>query len=295
MKGFILKITSGSYKGKQLKLLRSGLKLGRASDCDVIFKDDPSCSRYHAEIQRHEDSFLIQSLNSKNPVLLNKQKIESQVLKPGDNIQIGAVQMTFLEQDSAQAFMANKPPSSSYKQKKKFLNPPRIILILFLLGGAFLYFSEDSTQKKEDKQLHLKTESDILEQVEKIKEQNEEDLETLTLEFKQVESRTAFISGFRDYRKGYFLRALKMFKHCSMLDKGNELCRRYELKSNVQIEKLIQRKVRLGNSYKANKQYKACEAVFKSVELMVQDTNRVIYKDARAKRQSCALHLRNKI
>ena len=294
MKTFLLKITNGSYKGKQLRLLKSGLKLGRASDCDVIFKDDPGCSRHHAEIQKHEDSFLIQSLNPKNPVLVNKKAIESQVLKPGDSIQIGSSQMIFVEQDSAQAFIASRP-SSINRQKKNFLSPPRLILILLLLGGAFLYFSEDSNEQKEVKKLDLRTEEDILNEVEEIKEQNEEDLKNLTLEFKQEESRTAFISGFRDYRKGYFVRAIRMFKHCSMLDKGNELCHRYELKSGVQIEKLIQKKIRLGNAYKANKQYKACVAVFKSVELMVQDTNRAVYKDAKSKRLSCSLHLRNKI
>ena len=296
-KNFVLKILQGAYKGKQLKLLSSEIKIGRGNDCDIIFKDDSSCSRLHAKIQREGDSFLIQSLNSKNPVLVNKQVIGTHILKEKDTIQIGRTKMIFLEQTQTKAQGASPAFSSVQRKspKKGFLNPARLILIIVLAGGAFLFFSEDQKKNQEEKKLQLKTEADILNQVEELSKQTEEDAQNLALNFKQEASRTAFISGFRDYRKGYFHRALKLFEHCSILDKGNELCRRYELKSQVQIEKLIQKKVRLGNAYKANKQYKACEAVFKSVETMVLDTASPVYKEAKAKRLSCSLYLRNKI
>ena len=294
-KSFVLKIVQGAYKGKQLKLLSSEIKIGRDNECDIIFKDDSSCSRLHAQIQREGDSFLIQSLNPKNPVLVNKKAIESHILKEKDTIQIGRTKMIFLEQAKTHGTSPVFSSAQTKSPKKSFLNPARLILIVVLIAGAFLFFSEDQTKNQEEKKLQLNTEADILNQVEELKKQTEEETQNLTLDFKQSASRTAFISGFRDYRKGYFRRALKLFKHCSMLDKGNELCRRYELKSHVQIEKLIQKKIRLGNSYKANKQYKACSAVFKSVETMVLDTNSPVYKDAKAKRLSCSLHLRNKI
>ncbi|MCZ0933076.1 MAG: FHA domain-containing protein [Oligoflexia bacterium] len=293
MKSFVLKILQGSYKGKQLKLLSSEIKIGRSNDCDIIFKDDSNCSRHHAQIQKQGDSFLIRSLNPKNPVLVNKKAIESRLLQIKDTIQIGQTKMVFLEQSAA-----SKAPPASFqrkKSKKSSINPARLILITVLIAGAFLFFSENPTKNQEEKKLQLTTEADILNQVEELKKQNEEEFKNLTLDFKQEASRIAFISGFRDYRKGYFHRALKLFKHCSMLDKGNELCRRYELKSHVQIEKLIQKKVRLGNSYKANKQYEACSAVFKSIETMILDVKNPIYKEAKAKRLACSLHLRNKI
>ena len=295
MKSFVLKILQGSYKGKQLKLLSSEIKIGRSSDCDVIFKDDSKCSRYHAQIRKQGDSFLIRSLNPKNPVLVNKKAIESQVLQIKDLIQIGQTKMVFLEQSTAHRVPLATPSFQKKKSKTSSINPARLILAVVLMAGAFLFFSENPKKNQEEKKIQLTTEADILNQVEELKKQNEEESKNLSLSFKQEASRTAFISGFRDYRKGYFQRALKLFKHCSMLDKGNELCRRYELKSHVQIEKLIQKKVRLGNSYKANKQYEACEAVFKSVETMILDVKNPIYKEAKAKRLACSLYLRNKI
>ena len=292
-KNFVLKILEGSYKGKQLKLLSPEVKIGRGSDCDVIFKDDASCSRQHAQIQRQGGQFLIQSLNPKNPVLVNKKVVtSSQILKVKDELQIGRTKMLFLELEESAAPAFSSAPAPS---RKPLINPARLILITALILGAVLFFSEDQIKNEKEKQLQLNTESDILNQVEELEKQREEEVQNFSLDFKQEASRNVFISGFRDYRKGYFLRALKQFKHCSMLDKGSELCRRYELKSQVQIEKLIQQKIRLGNAYKANKQYGACEAVFKSVETMVLDTQSPIYKDARAKRRFCALYLRNKI
>ena len=290
-KVFVLKITEGSYKGKQLKLLGTDMKIGRANECDVIFRNDSKCSREHAQIKRHEDSFLIRTLNPKNPVFVNGKPVESHILQVKDQIQIGQSTMLFLEQGASPSpLLKNKPA-----KKASFLNPPRLILICALLAGLYLYLSEDKTKNQEQKEIELTTEADILKQVEDLEKQTEEEAQNLEMTFKQEASRTAFISGFRDYRKGYFQRALKQFKHCSMLDKGNELCRRYELKSNVQIEKLIQKKIRLGNAYKANKQYKACEAVFKSVETMILNTKSPVYKEAQAKRLSCSIHLRNKI
>ena len=294
-KTFILKILDGAYKGKQLKLLGSEMKIGRGNGCDIVFKDDASCSREHAQIQRQGDSFLIRSLNPKNPVLVNKKAVKSHILQAKDTLQIGQIKMIFLEREGLYGALSASSPARKKTAKKSFMNPARLILAVALSAGAFLFFSEDQAKNQEEKKIQLNTEADILKQAEELEKQTEEEAQNLALDFKQETSRTAFIAGFRDYRKGYFHRALKLFKHCSMLDKGNELCRRYELKSNVQIEKLIQKKVRLGNSYKANKQYKACEAVFKSIETMILDTKSPVYKDAKAKRASCALHLRNKI
>ena len=66
---------------------------------------------------------------------------------------------------------------------------------------------------------------------------------------KEKAAKVAFLKGFRDYRKGYFHRALKMFQHCLILHKQNPLCQSYSIKSKTQIDKLIQKKLRLGKAY----------------------------------------------
>ena len=179
--------------------------------------------------------------------------------------------------------------------KKKSINPPRLILIFLILGAGALFLLDETTPSAQKETLNLKTEKELLEEVESLKKQNEEDIENFQLNFKQKTAQAAFISGFRDYRKGYYKRALSFFKHCSMIDKVNPLCRRYELKSLSQIEKLIEKKMRTGNAYMEKKQYSACEAVFRSVQIMMEDISNPVYKEAEMKRKSCSIKLRNRI
>ena len=284
---FVLKLLTGSNKGKHLRLLSSDFKVGSSSSCDLIIK---SLSPYQAHFKKTDSSYLLKSLDPKNPVLVNKKPIQSHVLKEKDQIQMGKLLMLFLEKKIS-AKSAPPPPI----KKKSFVSAPRLLFVLILGAGLYFLLNEESADLEETKKVSLETEADRLEQVESLNKQREKDLEDLTLDFKQQGARNAFISGFRDYRKGYFKRALGFFKHCSTIDKQNELCRRYALKAQSQIDRLIQKKIRTGNAYKDKKQYSACEAVFKSVENMLEDSSSPIYKEAKAKRLSCSVHLRNKI
>lgn len=287
-----LQILTGSKKGKAIKLLSSKITVGRSSKCDLIFKEDSLCSPEHALIYKKNSEYFIQSLDPKNPVLLNKKPIKREILEKKDEVQIGKTALRFtLKQVSLSSPVSNsftKPPV----QKKK-INPARLILIFLVLGGLGLFLLDESPTKKET--LTLKTEQDLLDEVENLEKQNEEDLEKFELNFKQKSAQAAFISGFRDYRKGYYKRALSFFKHCSMIDKANPLCRRYELKSQSQIEKLIEKKIRAGNVYMEKRQYSACESVFRSIQIMLEDTSSSIYKEAEMKRKSCSLKLKNRI
>ena len=172
------------------------------------------------------------------------------------------------------------------RAKKGWLTPPRLIFILVLIGLVFLLVSEDSSKEKKELNLGLRTESQVLEEVEALKKLNEEESEKKTLSSRDKAAKVAFIKAFRDYRKGYFYRALKMFQHCLTLQKNHTLCQNYSEKSKVQMERLIQKKIRLGNGYKANKQYEACRAIFKNVEIMIQDPRSPVYKEARQNKKA---------
>lgn len=286
-----LQILTGAKKGKAVKLLSSRIVIGGSSKCDLIFKEDPLCSPEHALISKEGSDYFVQSLNSQNPVLLNKKPINKEILNRKDEIQIGKTSFRFtLKQESPSGSFKSPPPPG---KTKKRLPLPRLILILFVLGGLALFFLDQNPAKKQS--FKLKTEQDLFEATAALEKQNKEEIEKLELNFKQKTAQAAFISGFRDYRKGYYKRALSFFKHCSMIDKANPLCRRYELKSQSQIEKLIEKKIRTGNAYMEKKQYSACEAVFRSVQIMMEDSSSPVYKEAEMKRKSCSLKLKNRI
>ena len=69
--------------------------IGRSPDCG-IFLDDVTVSRKHAELQRHDDRWLIEDGGSLNGTFVNRKRVESAELEDGDEIQIGKYRLTFL-------------------------------------------------------------------------------------------------------------------------------------------------------------------------------------------------------
>jgi hypothetical protein len=67
---------------------------GRSTDAD-IFLDDVTVSRKHAEFVREHDEFVVRDIGSLNGTYVNRTRIESAVLRPGDEVQIGKYRLTF--------------------------------------------------------------------------------------------------------------------------------------------------------------------------------------------------------
>ncbi len=71
------------------------VSIGRSNDNDLIF-DDKTVSRYHTEIQKRKDDYIVADLGSYNGTRLNGKSIQKVFLKHGDKIQIGSSKLTFL-------------------------------------------------------------------------------------------------------------------------------------------------------------------------------------------------------
>src|SRR5215210_635920 len=68
------------------------IRLGRGSDNDVVLPD-VSVSRYHAEIRRETNGWVIQDLKSTNGVELNRGPIERAPVHTGDRLGIGVFEL----------------------------------------------------------------------------------------------------------------------------------------------------------------------------------------------------------
>ena len=289
----VLKILTGPYRGKQFRLLSKDIVIGRKSSCDVVLTD-PGCSGEHALITGSEAGRVIKSLKASNPVFVNKKPVSSHALKPGDIISIGKVNFLFAGLKAPSGRQRAK--GFNLPKKKKGAAPARIIFAAVVLAFAYLYL--DGEKKKGaggPERKDRKTEQLIKDQIDMLAKEAEEESETKDLSEGERAARIAFIKGFRDYRKGFFYRALKQFEHCATLFKNYTLCKSYIEKSRVNLEKLIQKKIILGERYKTNKQFEACHAIFKSVEIMIRDSNSLIFKEARENRKLCLSKLKNRI
>jgi hypothetical protein len=81
--------------GRRLVVGAEGVTIGRSRGCDIVL-DDPNVSRRHAEIRPRGGSWVLVDLGSTNGSRLNGRSVEgSEVVKPGDEIELGSTRLTF--------------------------------------------------------------------------------------------------------------------------------------------------------------------------------------------------------
>ncbi len=75
--------------------------IGRGLDNGLVIEEGMEISRRHALIDRAGGQYVIQDLNSRNGLLINGKRRETETLKPGDVIFIGHVKLVFGVQDES--------------------------------------------------------------------------------------------------------------------------------------------------------------------------------------------------
>jgi hypothetical protein len=81
--------------GKRMVIGPAGATLGRSRKCDIVV-DDPNVSREHAEVRPRGGSWVLRDLGSTNGSSINGRRTDgAEVLKPGDEIELGTSTMTF--------------------------------------------------------------------------------------------------------------------------------------------------------------------------------------------------------
>lgn len=86
--------------GREIVLDRSGMIVGRDTDCD-IFIDDRNVSRHHLRISGAPGNMIVEDLNSANGTFINSVPIRKKQIKHLDVIQIGSVMMVFNDPDNS--------------------------------------------------------------------------------------------------------------------------------------------------------------------------------------------------
>jgi pSer/pThr/pTyr-binding forkhead associated (FHA) protein len=81
--------------GRRVVISPSGATIGRGRQADVVLSD-PNVSRQHAEIRPRGGSWVLSDLGSTNGSQLNGRRVDgSEVLRSGDEIELGASVLTF--------------------------------------------------------------------------------------------------------------------------------------------------------------------------------------------------------
>ncbi len=91
-----LVVKRGPTVGSHYPLDSPVTRAGRHPESD-IFLDDITVSRRHAEFSRGEDGrTILRDVGSLNGTYVNRQRIDEQVLAPGDEVQIGKFKLVYL-------------------------------------------------------------------------------------------------------------------------------------------------------------------------------------------------------
>ena len=101
-------------------LLVGNITIGRDPSCHVT-ESDPLLSRRHAEIVANVHGVSIRDLNSRNGLLVNGEKTREQVLLPGDVVQMGHLQLRYIE-DNARA--SDDMSTRGVKQRRQAPSTP---------------------------------------------------------------------------------------------------------------------------------------------------------------------------
>lgn len=88
-------IKNGPMKDKTFIIDNESLIIGREPTCGIQILDK-GASRQHAEIFRIGEMFFIRDLDSRNGILVNNERIKEEMLREGDQIQIGATILAFV-------------------------------------------------------------------------------------------------------------------------------------------------------------------------------------------------------
>jgi hypothetical protein len=92
-----LKVTAGMIAGKQFILYRNPTYIGSAPDCQIFLFRDPKVGRRHAAIHLNNGRIEIEDLPLGAPTYINREPINRQRLRDGDQITIGTTVFLYQE------------------------------------------------------------------------------------------------------------------------------------------------------------------------------------------------------
>jgi hypothetical protein len=75
-------------------LIKDSYTLGRHRNNDIVITD-PKASSFHARIDRSQDGFVIVDLQSRNGCWLNGKRVETALLKTGDDVRLGMARLIY--------------------------------------------------------------------------------------------------------------------------------------------------------------------------------------------------------
>jgi pSer/pThr/pTyr-binding forkhead associated (FHA) protein len=119
-----LVIQNQGMTGRACELHTDRTTIGRVED-NTFQIADPSVSSHHCEVHLRGSDIFIRDLNSTNGSFINNDKITEQVLKPGQTLRLGQVELKLEAEGATTALSSAKSPAPARKQVDATMLIPR--------------------------------------------------------------------------------------------------------------------------------------------------------------------------
>ncbi len=96
----VLAVLGGAKAGSRYALHKPRVRIGRAEENDIVLPD-PGVSRFHAEVERIREGYVLRDLGSTNGTLVGGRRVRERLLEEGDVLECGEVEMRFELVDEA--------------------------------------------------------------------------------------------------------------------------------------------------------------------------------------------------
>lgn len=183
--------------------------------------------------------------------------------------------------------------NSNHKKGPNLLIP--FVLAILVIGYIFL---QKENSKNKNSNYGIRTEDDIQREISSAEERTNELIRIKTNEGhfsrQHEEAHAAYIQGFRDYREGYYQRAIQQFTAALALNPGHVLAQKYKKQSELKLDELIQTSLREGKRHFEQNRFELAKSSFKRILVLINDPNNKIYQEAYQRVQEIELILRGK-
>jgi len=130
-----LVILTQGLNGRAHELNVDRTTIGRVED-NMFQIAEPSVSSHHCEVLLRGSDVVIKDLNSTNGTFINGEQITESVLKPGQTLRLGQIELKLETGTAATAPAAGPAPGPAKKQAEATMVIPRGVSLSELEGGG---------------------------------------------------------------------------------------------------------------------------------------------------------------
>lgn len=170
------------------------------------------------------------------------------------------------------------------------------LIVVAVVGLGYWLLSSGTGGRKPE--VRLRTEGDVAraieESAEAVQEIKKEQSQAGQGSLQYRAAQEHYIKGFRDYRQGQYARAMQSFQAALSFYPNHELARKYLFQAQRKFEAQIDLSMAQGRKYHQKQNYRMCQSAFANVMIMVKDSSKPKYKEAKQFYDECSLRVEGK-